>query len=107
MAAKIFLIVGLSVSGFVWLLAAQMRFMVMRVLELNANDKFPNASPADQKDGARAAAMGEPGEISDALQESCAPAIGHYQLARKMRYLGPIAALLVVVIWRFALGGGS
>lgn len=107
MAAKVFLIVGLSVSGFIWLLAAQMRFMVMRVLELNANDKFPNATPAEQKSGAKAAAMGHPGEISDVLQDICAKAIGHYRMARSVRFIAPVAALFVVATWRFVLGGGS
>jgi len=105
LAAKVFLIVGLGVSAFVWLLAAQMRFMVMRVLELNANDKFPSADPADQKNGARAAAMGQPGEISDVLRETCAQAIGHYQLARKARFVAPAMALIVVAVWRFGFGG--
>lgn len=107
MAAKIFLIVGLALSGFIWLLAAQMRFMVMRVLELNAHDKFPDAAPADHKLGAKAAAMGQPGEISDVLQETCAKAIGHFRLARKLRYLAPGSALFVVIIWRFVLVGAA
>lgn len=107
MAATVFLIVGLGVAGFIWLLAVQMRFMVMRVLELNADDMFPEADAAAQKDAARAAAIGVSDPMGDAIAERCGQAIGHYRLARKVRFVAPVAALLVVVIWRFVLGGGS
>lgn len=106
-AATLFLVVGLALSGFVWFLAAQMRFFVMRVLELNADDMFPEADAAMQKDAARAAAMGVSDPMGDAIAERCGQAIGHYRLARKVRFVAPVAALLVVVIWRFVLGGGS
>lgn len=107
MAATVFLIVGLGIAGFIWLLAVQMRFMVMRVLELNADDMFPEADAAAQKDAARAAAMGVSDPMADKLSERCGQAIGHYRLARKVRFVAPAAALGVVVIWRFVLGGGS
>ena len=107
MTATVFLIVGLSLAGFVWLLAVQMRFMVMRVLELNADEMFPEADAAAQKDAARAAVMGVSDPMGNAIAERCGQAIGHYRMARKVRFVAPVAALLVVVIWRFVLGGGS
>ncbi|MEO1643215.1 MAG: hypothetical protein AAFR74_07740 [Pseudomonadota bacterium] len=112
MDPTIFLIVGLGVSGFIWLLAFQMRGLCVKALSIAAQDKFPDV-PADQvKLASRATALdaaleGEVGKVQGWLKETYPQAVGQLRLAVKLRFLGPVLILLVVVIWRFVLGGGA
>lgn len=107
MAATLFLVIGLSVTGFVWLLALQMRGLVYHVLILNAEEAYPDMDPDELNVKTKAAINGEAGPIRDVLLDTSAQALGHLLLARKVMRYAPIAVLLIALIWRFVLGGGS
>lgn len=112
MDPTIFLIVGLGVSGFIWLLTFQMRGMCVKALSIAAQDKFPDVPADEVKLASRATALeaeleGDVGKVQGWLKETYPQAVGHLRLAQKARFVGPLLILLVVVIWRFALGGGA
>lgn len=110
MSGTIFLIVGLGVCGFIWLLSAQMRGMIVQALFLAAQEKFPAIDAGVVKTGAKATplsvdAEGEAGQVQNWLRETHPAAVGHLQLARRGTLVGPILMLIVVAVWRFGFGG--
>ncbi|MEM7493296.1 MAG: hypothetical protein AAF296_07930 [Pseudomonadota bacterium] len=112
MGPTIFLIVGLSVSAFIWLLTFQMRGMCVKALSIAAEDKFRDMNAAEIRLASQASAIeraleGDIGKVQSWLKETYPQAVRHLRLALKLRFLGPFLILLTVLIWRFVLGGGQ
>lgn len=113
MGATLFLVLGLAACGFAWLLAVQMRGMCLQALALAAQDHFPETDPGAVRLAARASPMTaselqpETAAVHGWLRATYPQAVGHLKLARRTTVVAPIAALGVVLIWRFAFGGGS
>lgn len=110
MSGTIFLIVGLGVCGFIWLLSAQMRGLIVQALFLAAQENFPTTDAGVVKTGAKATplagdAEGEAGQVQNWLRETHPQAVGHLQLARRGTLVGPVLMLVVVAVWRFGFGG--
>ncbi|MEM1035126.1 MAG: hypothetical protein AAGI14_00065 [Pseudomonadota bacterium] len=108
----IFLIVGLSVSAFVWLLTVQLRGFCVKALSIAAQAKFPKMAAGEIKQASQATALdtaieGDLGQVQGWLVETYPQAVGQLRLAVKLRFVGPVLILAVVVIWRFVLGGGQ
>ncbi|MEM1390113.1 MAG: hypothetical protein AAGG45_03450, partial [Pseudomonadota bacterium] len=57
MGPTIFLIVGLSVSAFIWLLTFQMRGICVKALSIAAEDKFRDMSAAEIRLASQATAI--------------------------------------------------
>lgn len=111
MNPTIFLIVGVGISGFVWLLSFQMRGLCVKALSIAAQDKFPDVSAEDVKLASKATILdagleGETGQVQGWLKKTYPQAVRHLRVAHKARFIGPFLILAVVVIWRFVLGGG-
>ena len=112
MGSTIFLIIGLSVSAFIWLLTFQMRGMCVKALSIAAEDKFREMNPAEIRLASQASALdraleGDIGKVQAWLKETYPQAAGHLRLALRLRFLGPVLIVLTLLIWRFALGGGQ
>lgn len=112
MDPTIFLIVGLGIGGFVWLLSFQMRGLCVKALSVAAQDKFPDVPPADVRLASKATPLegtldGAAGQVQVWLKETYPPAVRHLALARRASLFGPVLLLGVVLIWRFVLGGGA
>lgn len=112
MDPTIFLIVGLSVSAFVWLLTFQLRGFCVKALSIAAQAKFPKMAAGEIKQASRATALedaldGDLGQVQGWLVETYPQAVGQLRLALKLRFVGPFLILLTGVIWRFVLGGGQ
>ena len=112
MDPTIFLIVGLSVSAFIWLLTVQLRGFCVKALSIAAQAKFPKMADGEIKQASRATALedaldGELGQVQGWLKETYPQAVGQLRLAVKLRFVGPFLILLTGVIWRLVLGGGQ
>lgn len=110
MSGTIFLIVGLGICGFIWLLSVQMRGLTVRALFLAGQDKFPKVNVGDVQVGAKATAgkirmEGEAGQVQEWLQATYPQAVQHLKLARLGTRLAPVLILLTVAVWRFGFGG--
>jgi len=110
LSGTIFLIVGLGICGFIWLLSVQMRGLTVRALFLAGQDKFPNINVGDVQAAAKASAgdarmEGDVGQVQAWLQETYPQAVQHLRLARRGAMVGPVLMLVVVAVWRFGFGG--
>ena len=110
MSGTIFLIVGLGVCGFIWLLSAQMRGMIVQALFLAAQERFPTIDAGVVKTGAKATPLAvdaeeEAGQVRSWLRETYPQAVQHLRLARRGAMVGPVLMLVVVAVWRFGFGG--
>ena len=111
MAATLFLMFGLGLTGLVGMVALQMRMLTARALFLAAQDRFADAAQGDLTFGVKASPLaldagGQAGIVQVWLRETYPVAVKHLRLARRATWIAPLLMLAVVVVWRFGLGGG-
>lgn len=113
MVEKLILFGALGACGLIWLLAVQMRGMVVRALFMAAQDRYKDMAGPDMIAAAKlTAARRQPPEtvetvagVRDWLVETYPKAVVHLRIARWASLIAPATFIIIVAIWRIGFGG--
>jgi hypothetical protein len=95
----------LGLTGFAFVLAAQMRMLISVSLRRALTEKFGDDNGNEYT--AAVAALGkteQPGEHTRWLAETYPVPVSHLRLARRVTYTAPMAILLSIAFLRFVAG---